>query len=238
MAEKLKYGVIVCIHHDGTQKVRTNDNQAFYLAHLDRVKEGRLGDAVKLVYSKAPRGMLWYGVAARRKCQCHCGSALPYLWRGGGLSELHCHLPERHDGPHMEIAWRGYRNPQKARVGRPLCWSDQDQEEVVDTTVVEELLTPREVSGILGVQVATLYQWAASRRIPFVKVGKHLRFPTQAIAGWLAESAYAVAGEGTRRPARDKPGGGLGPRSRKQRSHRNTRRARVQAPVDKARRTR
>ncbi len=40
----------------------------------------------------------------------------------------------------------------------------------------EQLLSPRQVSKRLGLQVSTVYRWASIRRIPSVKVGAALRF--------------------------------------------------------------
>jgi len=39
-----------------------------------------------------------------------------------------------------------------------------------------ELLTIREAASLLSISVSTLYGWVWQRRIPFVKVGRALRF--------------------------------------------------------------
>lgn len=40
----------------------------------------------------------------------------------------------------------------------------------------ENLLTPKQVSEKLGLELSTVYRWAWARRIPSVKVGSCLRF--------------------------------------------------------------
>jgi len=46
----------------------------------------------------------------------------------------------------------------------------------VDTKNPTRLLTVQEAAQLLAVSVSTLYGWAWQRRIPFVKVGRALRF--------------------------------------------------------------
>jgi len=42
--------------------------------------------------------------------------------------------------------------------------------------MAERLLTPKQVSQRLGLQLSTVYRWGWARRIPSVKVGGALRF--------------------------------------------------------------
>jgi excisionase family DNA binding protein len=42
----------------------------------------------------------------------------------------------------------------------------------------DRLVSVREAAEILSVSVSTLYGWAWQRRIPFVKIGRALRFRT------------------------------------------------------------
>lgn len=42
--------------------------------------------------------------------------------------------------------------------------------------MTDRLLTPIETARILGVARATIYEWAAERRIETVRLGKTLRF--------------------------------------------------------------
>jgi excisionase family DNA binding protein len=47
------------------------------------------------------------------------------------------------------------------------------------------LLTPEELGNVLGVSVHTIYQWTSKRQIPFMKVGKLIRFSEMEIQKWL-----------------------------------------------------
>jgi len=49
------------------------------------------------------------------------------------------------------------------------------------------LLTVPELAKQLGVSVHTVYSWVAQRRLPFLKVGRLLRFDACAIDAWLRE---------------------------------------------------
>lgn len=60
---------------------------------------------------------------------------------------------------------------------------------------LERLLTPSEVSELLGVPVKTLYRWSYRRRAGYpdgpecLKVGGHLRYRPQAIRDYLRRVA-------------------------------------------------
>jgi excisionase family DNA binding protein len=47
------------------------------------------------------------------------------------------------------------------------------------------LLTPSQVAAVLGVKVSTVYQWTHERYIPFVKVGRLVRFNPVDIENWV-----------------------------------------------------
>ncbi|HWN99257.1 MAG TPA: helix-turn-helix domain-containing protein [Blastocatellia bacterium] len=47
------------------------------------------------------------------------------------------------------------------------------------------LLTPEELSDMLGVSIHTVYQWTCKRQVPFIKVGKLVRFPYDEVLAWL-----------------------------------------------------
>ncbi|MGD0283791.1 MAG: helix-turn-helix domain-containing protein [Dissulfurispiraceae bacterium] len=47
----------------------------------------------------------------------------------------------------------------------------------------------KELSDKLGVEVSTIYKWTHQRRIPFVHVGKLVRFRETDVMRWLQESA-------------------------------------------------
>ena len=52
--------------------------------------------------------------------------------------------------------------------------------------IKRRLLSIDEMSEYLGLAPTTLYKMVNQRRIPFVKVGRLLRFDSRLIDGWLA----------------------------------------------------
>ncbi len=56
----------------------------------------------------------------------------------------------------------------------------------------EPLLTPNDVSELLGVPVKTLANWRSARTGPlFLRVGVHVRYRQSDIEHWLEEQAEA-----------------------------------------------
>ena len=62
---------------------------------------------------------------------------------------------------------------------------------------MDKLLNVQEIADLLGVQPSTIYQWTHEGFIPFVKLGKFVRFKEAAVAKWLEERS--VPGRKTRR---------------------------------------
>lgn len=61
-------------------------------------------------------------------------------------------------------------------------------------TLRDGLLTPPELSEHLGVPVATLSQWRYLGKGPaFMRVGKHIRYRSEAVEAWLVEHTVDVA---------------------------------------------
>jgi excisionase family DNA binding protein len=54
----------------------------------------------------------------------------------------------------------------------------------------EGLLTVREAAQYLAVSVSTLYGWVWRRRIPFVKIGRALRFDPQDLAAFIEANKH------------------------------------------------
>ncbi len=52
---------------------------------------------------------------------------------------------------------------------------------------LEKLLTVGELAERLNVSVGTVYHWTASRRIPFLKVGRRVAFDPGVVSAWLSE---------------------------------------------------
>ena len=57
----------------------------------------------------------------------------------------------------------------------------------MSVAVVDELLTPEEVAKLLKVPRGTIYKWVHQRKIPHLKVGKHLRFVKAEVLEWVEE---------------------------------------------------
>ena len=51
----------------------------------------------------------------------------------------------------------------------------------------DEFLTTEELATLLKIPKLTVYKWVSQRKIPYVKVGKHLRFKRSEIEEWLKE---------------------------------------------------
>jgi excisionase family DNA binding protein len=54
---------------------------------------------------------------------------------------------------------------------------------------VNKLLTPEEVAIMLGVKLSTIYQWTHQGFIPYVKLGRLVRFKEGAVMKWLEKKA-------------------------------------------------
>ncbi len=51
-----------------------------------------------------------------------------------------------------------------------------------------KMLNPEQVSNMLDVKVSTIYQWTHQRFIPYMKIGRFVRFKEDEIEKWLAEN--------------------------------------------------
>jgi len=59
-----------------------------------------------------------------------------------------------------------------------------------DFAVEDPLLSPKQVADLLGVPVATLYQWRyRSEGPPGFKIGGHVRYRRSTVGAWLDEHA-------------------------------------------------
>jgi len=50
----------------------------------------------------------------------------------------------------------------------------------------------KELSEYLGIQEATVYSWVCYKKIPYLKLGRLVRFDLRVIEAWIKESAVAV----------------------------------------------
>jgi len=55
--------------------------------------------------------------------------------------------------------------------------------------VSARLISVKELSGVLGLSVHTLYCWVSQRRIPYVKCGRLTRFDMSEIERWLEDNS-------------------------------------------------
>jgi len=55
-------------------------------------------------------------------------------------------------------------------------------------TSLEKLLTTDEAANFLGVKSWTVRSWCCERRIPFVKVGRLVRFDRKRLERWILEN--------------------------------------------------
>lgn len=50
---------------------------------------------------------------------------------------------------------------------------------------MEKPMTVEEVSEFLNVPVATIRKWCSQRYIPYMKIGRHVRFSRRSLEDWL-----------------------------------------------------
>ena len=56
----------------------------------------------------------------------------------------------------------------------------------------DHLLTPSDLAVLLGVPVATLYNWRYEDRSSWFQVGRHLRYRQSDVDNWLNEQRQAT----------------------------------------------
>lgn len=54
---------------------------------------------------------------------------------------------------------------------------------------MEKLLSIEELSGKLGIPVATLYAWTCKKKIPYIKLGRLVRFKESEIQEWISKKS-------------------------------------------------
>jgi excisionase family DNA binding protein len=55
-----------------------------------------------------------------------------------------------------------------------------------------ELLTPEELCSLLKIKKQRLYEWVHLGRIPYLKVGRFLRFSRSRIQEWLESQTFGI----------------------------------------------
>jgi excisionase family DNA binding protein len=56
-----------------------------------------------------------------------------------------------------------------------------------ETTRLDGLLRPEEVARMLGVRRSSVYEYARTRMLPHVRIGRHVRFVRQDVEEWIKE---------------------------------------------------
>ena len=59
---------------------------------------------------------------------------------------------------------------------------------------MNSLLTAAELAEALSVSLITIRKWTSQRRIPFLKIGKAVRYDSEAVQKWLTEKAVRPVG--------------------------------------------
>jgi excisionase family DNA binding protein len=54
-------------------------------------------------------------------------------------------------------------------------------------------LRPREAAAMLGISSRTLWSWTKAGLLPYVKIGKTLRYPVDELRAWLADQSRNMA---------------------------------------------
>ena len=52
---------------------------------------------------------------------------------------------------------------------------------------MSQLLNIEQVGEVLGLSKHTLYAYTKNKKIPFIKIGRHLRFERRSLDRWLQE---------------------------------------------------
>ena len=48
-----------------------------------------------------------------------------------------------------------------------------------------KLLSPQELSDVLSISIETVYAWTSQKRIPYIKMGRLVRFNADEVNKWL-----------------------------------------------------
>lgn len=54
-------------------------------------------------------------------------------------------------------------------------------------SVTNKLFSPVELSEMLSISIETVYAWTSQKRIPFIKIGRLVRFRSNDVNKWLEE---------------------------------------------------
>ncbi|MBI5123876.1 MAG: helix-turn-helix domain-containing protein [Candidatus Omnitrophica bacterium] len=58
-----------------------------------------------------------------------------------------------------------------------------------------KLLSPQELSAALNISIETVYAWTSQKRIPYIKMGRLVRFNADEVNKWLERQKIRVVGD-------------------------------------------
>jgi len=58
-----------------------------------------------------------------------------------------------------------------------------------------KLLSPQELSDVLSISIETVYAWTSQKRIPYIKMGRLVRFNMDEVNKWLERQRVAAREE-------------------------------------------
>jgi len=56
---------------------------------------------------------------------------------------------------------------------------------------MNKLLSPQELSAALNISIETVYAWTSQKRIPYIKMGRLVRFNADEVNKWLERQMVA-----------------------------------------------
>ena len=60
---------------------------------------------------------------------------------------------------------------------------------------MNKLLSPQELSAALSISIETVYAWTSQKRIPYIKMGRLVRFNADEVNKWLERQRVKVSEE-------------------------------------------
>lgn len=66
--------------------------------------------------------------------------------------------------------------------------SKDDHSAALESRRTESLLRPEDAAQLLSVRLSWIYEAVRTRRLPCIRVGRHIRFTHRMIEDWLAEN--------------------------------------------------
>ncbi len=60
---------------------------------------------------------------------------------------------------------------------------------------MNKLLSPQELSATLNISIETVYAWTSQKRIPYIKMGRLVRFNVDEVNKWLERQRVKVSEE-------------------------------------------